>query len=84
MKEFTYSQSVELGKAINLIPDIIEEQEKQPDRVRLSFLTKLGEQENVFINMATLDQTVFYNLEFADSEFNKETYIFTFAMKYDW
>ena len=84
LEEFTYTEDVELGKAIELIPKIIEEQEKQPNKVRLSYLAQLGEQEEVMINMVTLNETVFYNLEFADSEFNKDTYIFTFAMKYDW
>jgi len=74
----------ELNQALGLTESIIEKQEENPNYVRMSYLSKLSLENDLFIELVHEDNTVFYKLRFPDSKFNDDWYVFIFAIKYDW
>ncbi len=83
ISDFIVTQPVELGSALLLSQQIIQEQEKYPDSVRMSRLTNISADNNLFIRLYDLNNTVIYALDYPNSTFSPE-YVFTFAVKYPW
>jgi len=84
MKQFRVEVPVELGRAIEIIEKIIEEQKKFPNYIRMSYITELAEEESIFIDLRHLENEVVYSLRFPKSEINDNLYVFSFVIKYNW
>jgi hypothetical protein len=85
----TFSHRSPFGRALAVRDDIIREQMNVPNSVRMSKLTALATQQDFFIDLDHVDNTVIYKLKFVDGqesgrENNQETYVFAFAVQYDW
>jgi len=85
INEFNIDVPVELGLTLGLVGKILEKQQEKPNYLRMSYLTELGDENNMVVNLIHTDKDeVFYNLEFLNSKFNDGKYDFGFAMKYKW
>tara|TARA_Y100000310_G_C20704331_1_gene833676 strand:- start:4621 stop:5364 length:744 start_codon:yes stop_codon:yes gene_type:complete len=84
INEFSTTKTVQLGQAIALANDIIEEQNSFPNDIVTSTLVDLGEEHDVYIDLLHIDNTVIYSLIYANEEYYNDEYYFAFAIQYDW
>tara|TARA_Y100000310_G_C20704331_1_gene833678 strand:- start:7799 stop:8542 length:744 start_codon:yes stop_codon:yes gene_type:complete len=84
LSKFSFSKKVQLGQAIKLTQQILQQQEEFPNDVRTSFLTELGDLHNINFNLIHVNNTVLYNIIFTNENFYQNEYKFQFAMRYNW
>ncbi len=83
LSEFRVVEPVELGEALVLSQQILTEQERYPDVVRMSHLVALSEENDLYVELFKFNDTVIYALDYPNSSFSDE-YVFTFAVRYPW
>ncbi len=84
LNSFSITKPAELGRALDIQKKILVEQDRFINEIPVSYIVELAEEENILVDLAHLDGTVLFNLQFPHSNYNNNLYTYTFAAKYDW